>query len=266
MEDETKKSIHEAVCSGEVVQVHIILREDPSSVNDHNQNFANPLQLGYVHVDTAIPTPADDRLPILQLLIDYGADVNKRGIGAWYGSPLHLAVRKNQINGVKVLLKHKADPNLLDVEHHTALGNAVLCGRDSEFIKLLLDYNANPNIVIYGAKCAVVYKSLFQSCKSGQQELIDFVLRHASEMDSHRHFSFKALISYTMTEPHHFKKGICTILKLLHKQGININDDSGDSDLHVAVCQKDETKINNLLEKGEYVNVQNFFGDTPLHL
>ncbi|XP_023248441.1 ankyrin-1-like [Copidosoma floridanum] len=91
--------LHDAVRCGDIATIKEILQRDPSCVNDYDLNFNTPLHLVYNHVNAKYPEQADDRLPIMQLLIDYGADVNIRG-GYYFDSPLLLAVKKHHASEV----------------------------------------------------------------------------------------------------------------------------------------------------------------------
>lgn len=79
----------------------------------------------------------------LKLLLEYGADPNVLDLGCC--SPLHWAATKNNLVAVKLLLDTKADPNLKDLAKSTALHEAVR-KKNYEIVKLLLKYGASPNI------------------------------------------------------------------------------------------------------------------------
>ena len=60
-------------------------------------------------------------------------------------TPLYQAVDMEQIEHVKLLLKHKADPNLSQTDGLTPLHNAVT-KQNVQIVQCLLSANANPNI------------------------------------------------------------------------------------------------------------------------
>jgi ankyrin repeat protein len=50
----------------------------------------------------------DDKIDVMRLLLHYGARVDQRGINDW--TPLHYAVVRGNLEAVKLLLEHGADP------------------------------------------------------------------------------------------------------------------------------------------------------------
>lgn len=78
-----------------------------------------------------------------QLLLEYGADVNKQikedaQPFVHIHSPLHMAIFKRDLKMVELLLEHGADVNVKNSHYDTPLGNAIMCGRKMDIIKLLL--------------------------------------------------------------------------------------------------------------------------------
>jgi ankyrin repeat protein len=58
----------------------------------------------------AVSARRSDRIEILKLLLENGADPAQRGINDW--TPLHFAVAERDIGVVKLLLAYGADPDL----------------------------------------------------------------------------------------------------------------------------------------------------------
>jgi ankyrin repeat protein len=65
---------------------------------------------GYPALHAAIDRNLPDRLEVFELLCSAGADVNAYGINDW--TPLHIAAARNDLDVLRILLRHRADPNL----------------------------------------------------------------------------------------------------------------------------------------------------------
>lgn len=73
---------------------------------DVNSAARNPMRVAPIHA--ALTQPPDVALPLLHLLLAFGADVNARQQGGW--SPLHSAAHRDQAELVRCLLLAGADP------------------------------------------------------------------------------------------------------------------------------------------------------------
>ena len=69
-----------------------------------------PDRSGFPCLIAALSTDRPNRLAILTLLLDNGADVAQRGINDW--TPLHYAVVQRDLPAVELLLEYGADPSL----------------------------------------------------------------------------------------------------------------------------------------------------------
>lgn len=69
-----------------------------------------------------------NRTDALQLLIDHGANINKKSRVGY--TPLRCAVGKIHIDAVQLLIDHRADINATDIEGRTPMRHAfsMLCG------------------------------------------------------------------------------------------------------------------------------------------
>jgi hypothetical protein len=104
-----------------------------------------------LHGQTALHLAAErDKLAVVMLLLDRGADVHARSDGG--RTPLHLAARSASSSTVETLLERGgADPNARTAKGRTALHYAASAARDGdeerrEVLRILRDWGADPTI------------------------------------------------------------------------------------------------------------------------
>ncbi|WP_320220681.1 ankyrin repeat domain-containing protein [Mesorhizobium captivum] len=91
-----------------------------------NPNYED--QAGFPSLIAALSTERPDRLEIVRLLLEHGADPNMRGVNDW--TPLHYAVSLRDAEAIPLLLASGADPSLrtrID-DYETALEGADQAG------------------------------------------------------------------------------------------------------------------------------------------
>ncbi|TIQ30602.1 MAG: ankyrin repeat domain-containing protein [Mesorhizobium sp.] len=79
---------------------------------------------GFPSIIAALSTKRPDRLDVIRLLLEHGADPNMRGVNDW--TPLHYAVAQRDAEAIRLLLASGADPSLrthID-DYETALEGA----------------------------------------------------------------------------------------------------------------------------------------------
>lgn len=79
---------------------------------------------GFPSIIAALSTERPDRLEIVRVLLEHGADPNMRGVNDW--TPLHYAVSRRDAEAIGLLLASGADPSLrtrID-DYETALEGA----------------------------------------------------------------------------------------------------------------------------------------------
>ena len=105
-------------------------------------------------------------LESLKLLLEYGADPNVLDLGNC--TPLHWAATKGNLAAVKILLDAKIDPNLQDLAKSTALHEAVR-KKNKKIIEILIKNGADPNLADISGHSAY-------DLVAEQQQLLDVIL------------------------------------------------------------------------------------------
>lgn len=71
---------------------------------------------GFTPLHSAIDREQADKHQVLKLLCLAGADVNADGFNFW--TPLHMAAARNDVESLRILLEHGADPKLETIDDH----------------------------------------------------------------------------------------------------------------------------------------------------
>ena len=114
-----------------------------------------------------------NNLPIVKLLLKHGADPNH--IDKLWSSPIHYTVDSEII---KELLKYGAEVDSKDSIGMTPLMRA-LAGEKFEIAKIFLDHGANINHCDNDGLTA-----LHEASNTGQLETIEFLLKHGANVDA----------------------------------------------------------------------------------
>ena len=108
---------------------------------------------------------------VVASLVDQGADVNHCDL--WLGPPLNAAVLGAHLAIVRLLLKHRADPNAIGY-----LGPPVMIAvtrRDEKMVRLLLQNDmVNPNPTKRQSDGNAVYLA----CRAGDTVIVELLLAH----------------------------------------------------------------------------------------
>jgi ankyrin repeat protein len=116
-----RKWIMNALGSGSAASVQWMLRKGVAL------DFRD--EEGYTPVHAAIERRAADRYELLEQLLQAGAPVNLKGINDW--TPAHLAAARDDVEALRILIRHGADLSLkTDIDDYaTPLEEARHLGR-----------------------------------------------------------------------------------------------------------------------------------------
>lgn len=124
--------LFEASALGALTRVRDILRKEPKKIDDYSPDGYTPLGLASFF----------GRQSVAEFLVYNGADVNKASVNSMKVAPLHSAAAASHIGIIRLLLSHRADPDLSQQHGWRPLHAAAQNG-NLDIIRLLLYYEAN---------------------------------------------------------------------------------------------------------------------------
>ena len=200
-------------------------------------------------------------LPIVQCLLKHGADVDAQDHCG--KTPLNLVLSglagENNMEIIQELLKYNANVDAKDSNGDTPLHIASV-EEYSDVVNLLLKHNANVNSIGDGLHTPLMLASRF-----GNSDVVKELLRFGAKTEHPTNRGY--------LEPIHFAAmgGHDLILLELLKYNASIDvstgrDEEDETALHKATKEGHIKCVEVLLEHGANMNVQNIFGETPLHV
>lgn len=195
-------------------------------------------------------------VPVAEVLLQAKADPNiPFDMGSSEGhavqrEPLYLAVQKGNLELVRLLLKHGANPNIVDESDRRP--PLLVAPGAKDMVSALLDAKADPNIPSAGGETVLHYAV-------PEPDITEMLLAHGA----------KANATNDLGEtPLHWAAGagLTNSVELLLSHGAHINarDNAGDTPLHFAVLAGRTEMVDLLLAKGANPNLPNQEGKTPL--
>ncbi|KAG4439975.1 hypothetical protein IFR05_004549 [Cadophora sp. M221] len=151
-------------------------------LGDAGADFSQNASCGKPFLQRAISKLEDINIELIQLLLDYGADINLAG-NRWGQTPLQAAVSTGSIELVQILLDRGADINdpATPSDYGTPLAMAVKTG-SIPLIQLLLDRGADINAPAEECNSETAFQTaiLYQS----NVELIQFLLKRGADVNA----------------------------------------------------------------------------------
>ena len=162
---------------------------------------------------------------------------------------------------VKILLKHKADPNIQNYDGWTSLMQTILCKGTVENVELLLENGANVNVQNNGGMTALMLT--IQLNFTNALLIVDLLLKYGANVNMRNNGGMTALM---LTVKFNFSNALLIVVLLL-KYGANVN--IKDEFLNTALIYACQNKYNELIVKlllknGANVNDQDQYGMTAL--
>lgn len=185
--------------------------------------------------------------------LNRGADAN---IADVYGStPLHLAVENGHFDCTETLLQRGAQVNAKNYDYgQTPLLKASL-NDDLAVVKLLLSYEADPNIPDYTGGTP-----LHAAAKENYADLLSVLLKGGGDPNVTTKMGWTPLHMAAMRGHLH------AVEILVHKADVNIRDQKGQTPLLQAVLENHYFIVERLLRADADPNIAEISGDTPLHV
>ncbi|XP_016363419.1 tankyrase, TRF1-interacting ankyrin-related ADP-ribose polymerase b [Sinocyclocheilus anshuiensis] len=216
-----------------------------------------------------------NRVRIVQLLLQYGADVHAKDKGGLV--PLHNACSYGHYEVTELLLKHGACVNAMDLWQFTPLHEAASKNR-VEVCSLLLSHGADPTLLNCHGKSAVdvapttelkerlTYEFKGQTLLQAAREAdMAKVKKTAQEIISFKHpHSHDSALHCAVASPHPKRK---QVTELLLRKGANIHEKNKDfmTPFHVASERGHNDVLEVLQKHGAKVNAVDTLGQTALH-
>ncbi len=131
---------------------------------------------------------------IVELLLNYGADVNVRDNLKW--GALSYACINGHLEVARILLDNKSPVNLMTSHDETPL--LIAANKNYlELVKLLLDYGADINARMNGGETALTMAAV-----RGYKEMVETLLAHKASVSILDDYSMSSALEYTQAAGH----------------------------------------------------------------
>ena len=246
--------LHAASYSGNVEIVRLLLDHgaDPEA-NAEGDMGSKPLH----NVSCGDYRSQEDGERVTLLLLERGADVNTRRNDHW--TPLHIASHLGNIEIVRLLLDHGADPEA-NAEgymgskplHNVSHGKYISPEDGARVVQLLLEHGVDVN-----TRRNDRWTPLHIASHFGRLEIVQVLIDHSADVDSVDDFDKTPLHDVSQGQYESQEDGV-RIAQLLLDHGADVNAKSraGDTPLTLAARNKRPKLGELLLEHAANINLQ----------
>ena len=244
--------MHSGVSSLNMDVLSYVLHQN-CNVNIHSKMGLNPIYfLCLFHKYTSTEDCLDVFMPLLQVLVSCGTDINTQAIDG--STPLHHCAATMNVIVCEFLLQHEADLHITDYLSRTALHYSVR-NSDSSVIPLLHKYAANISAVDkYG------YAAIHYACMYGNNTAVKSLIECGAELLMPCHV--------VQLQPIHLaiERGDAAMIDELVSAGVSVHDVDkyGASPLHYAGFDGMPDVTGKLIEHGGNIDSVDGAGNTPL--
>jgi cytohesin len=248
--------IHDAVNGNDLERVMTLLNNDPSLLNNRNEDGMTPLNLAAFHENTEIANALIKRNPDIHI----GDNDNSQ--------PIHLAAVSGNVQIVDMLLTHGADVNEKDGNGATPLIFAA-GRRHIDMVRHLLDKGADVRLsnngVILDNGADINTRSndgttpLLAAVWRGRSELARLLLERGADPNLFNNAGWTPLFAVN-------GENMVEMTRMLIENGaqVNIRNDQNETPLHNIASTGSVETVELMLSHGADVNAVTDFGMTPL--
>ncbi|XP_074109107.1 uncharacterized protein LOC141533907 [Cotesia typhae] len=166
--------------------VKILLQRGILESNDQNFDKRTPLEVAVFTKQRDISKPHEISLQrdIVELLLEYGADINEKNGHLLYRA---LTGYNHEENNVQMLLDYGVDVNRVDEEGKSPLYLALENNKPPNIIRMLLEANADVNQNEYGEPflfAILNFEEIDAVCHDYYRIVVEMMIRHMIKMKS----------------------------------------------------------------------------------
>ncbi|KAI9565923.1 ankyrin repeat protein [Daphnia sinensis] len=226
-----------------------------------NTNQVDAFGLSPLHI--AVASNANDSNKVAELLLKYRANVN--ALDREGNTPLHIAVSKNKIDIVQLLLKHKADPNIVAKNMFGGVLHLAVANFSLDILHLLLTSNhTNPNLVNFQGMSALhfaAFLSVKTETRHAAQQIVEMLIAFGANPNAIDRLGISVLHFATINQAED------VVERLLKTPNIivdPIQNETRVTPLHLAAWFNFENIARMLIEGGADTGAEDYNGETPL--